>query len=259
MARTALTSNVIYYVAPTGSDATGDGSAGNPWATPSHAYSVVQRGIDLCGYKITVQLQGGLAGPFGFSGPLVGQVVPSDFEIYGDDTTWPSPANYVVSATGAGAILFYVDNGARFSVRGMTLRSPGGFGIAVAEGSVQVRNVWFGTMGGAGLDACGPNSIITGKDNLVWLFENTRAGAIAEDHGQINLPCAMIISGAPNFSLAFVQADLGGMVDASGGSVAPGSASGPRYHAFTNGIIQSGGVIFPGSVAGSTSTGGVYQ
>lgn len=44
--RTKLTGNTVFYVTAAGSDSTGDGSSGNPWATPQFAANWVSANID---------------------------------------------------------------------------------------------------------------------------------------------------------------------------------------------------------------------
>jgi hypothetical protein len=67
------------------------------------------------------------------------------------------------------------------------------------------------------------------------------------------------LNGSPNFSGAFVMAGAGSISAANNGFI--GGATGPRYDAHLNGVIftgNKGANYFPGSVAGSTSTGGQY-
>lgn len=54
--RTVLTANTTFYVATTGSDNTGDGSSGNPWATVQHAFDWIGANIDAAGFDLTIQL-----------------------------------------------------------------------------------------------------------------------------------------------------------------------------------------------------------
>ena len=72
-------------------------------------------------------------------------------------------------------------------------------------------------------------------------------------------PVHVTLTGNPNFSGAFVMAGDGGIYAAN--NTFAGSATGPRYDAHLNGVIltnNKGVNYFPGSVAGSTSTGGQY-
>lgn len=81
MSRIVPSADLTVYVSPTGSDSTGDGTSGNPWATPQHAVDVLYADYDFQGkYAATVQLAIAAAGqsPYFYpgvvmSGRLVGQ------------------------------------------------------------------------------------------------------------------------------------------------------------------------------------------
>jgi hypothetical protein len=71
---------------------------------------------------------------------------------------------------------------------------------------------------------------------------------------------AVTTEGTPNFTGAFVMAGGGSLYAANNGFPGTG-ATGPKYDAHLNGVIYTGGKsvnYFPGSVAGSVSTGGQY-
>ena len=57
--RRLLSANATYYVATTGSDSTGDGSSGSPWATIQHAIDYLVEVIDMSTYNVTIQLADG--------------------------------------------------------------------------------------------------------------------------------------------------------------------------------------------------------
>jgi hypothetical protein len=57
--REVLTANRTYYVVTTGSDSTGDGSVGSPWATLQHAADFICTNLDFNGFNILVQLADG--------------------------------------------------------------------------------------------------------------------------------------------------------------------------------------------------------
>jgi hypothetical protein len=65
--------------------------------------------------------------------------------------------------------------------------------------------------------------------------------------------------GTPNFNSGFVAASDGTVLAPV--NTFAGGATGPRYLAVLNGVIDTqgrGSNYFPGSVAGSTQTGGQY-
>jgi hypothetical protein len=227
--------------------------------TLSAAWANLRDNYDLRGFRVRIQIPASCIGSSTIEGPLTGQARATDVEFHGDAA---APGNHLVSDAAADAMLFYVTEGARFGIRGVTLRS-GGFGVIVSDGAVTISNAWFGSCGQACLDACGGRAQIVGRDHLLWLPELFTTAAVSEDHGLIALPCRLVINGAPSFSNAFVQANLGGMIDASGAVVSPGACTGKRFNVQQNGVIFTGGTddvdFFPGTVAGTMSTGGYYQ
>lgn len=58
-ARTLLTQDTTYYVATTGSDSTGTGTVGNPWATIQHAWDTIASTLDIGAFVVTIQLADG--------------------------------------------------------------------------------------------------------------------------------------------------------------------------------------------------------
>lgn len=255
--RTGLCAPATYYVSSAGSDVTGTGLLEAPWATPSHAYSWVRDNIDLSGFSVSVQVLTDITAPQVFTGPLTGQAFASDFAVVGNTGNpnaikWSSPATACL-----------VQEEARLSVSGFTM-SAGSFGFLCGGGVIMVGNIYFNSVGNACLDACGPRSVITANGPLTWMHAQTfKTAATAEDHGQINLPCSLVISGVPTFTAAFLQADLGGMIDYSNATVALGSAQGKQYSALCMGIVFSGlppgtPCTLPGNVPGVVS-GGYFQ
>ena len=68
------------------------------------------------------------------------------------------------------------------------------------------------------------------------------------------------LSGTPAFSSAFASV-AGGQINTVGNTTSSGSATGSRYSATPNGVINTNGggaSLFPGSTAGSTVTSGQY-
>ena len=260
--RTYLTAPSTYYISAIGSDSSGDGSVANPWATPAHAYSWCRDRLDLGGQKVKIQLLTAILGGSTLVGPLTGQARADDFQFVGNAS---APQLIAVTDPAPGARLFLAQEGARFGVSGMSLGAPGadGFGLIVSEGVIAASNLWFNTMGASSLDAAGPRSMIVGGGTLVWLHEQTfQCGAVAEDNAMIALCCNLTISGVATFTSAFVQGDLGGIIDATGAIVSPGCAQGRRYLAAGGGKIFTGGTqdptFFPGSIAGAVDCTSVH-
>lgn len=262
--RTRLTGPVIYYISAAGDDASGNGLRETPWATPEYAYNWCRDNLDLGGFSVTVQLLTSINGSHMFIGPLTGQVRTTDFSIVGDAA---KPSRFTCSDNSAGAVLFYATEEARFGLSGLTLSapSPGSFGLLVASGVIQPSDLYFNSIGVACMDVAGPRSVITSNSGaLTWNHGQVfTAAATAEDHGQINLSCALVISGSPAFKAAFFQADLGGMIDFSTARITRAAETGPQYSALCLGIVFSGlppgaPCPLPGNLLG-TVNGGYYQ
>jgi hypothetical protein len=250
-----LTAPATYYVDPaSGSDANDCSTSATACASVVHVYDLVQSTIDMGGKTVTVRVLGNIVGKMHFNGPLVGQKNDGDFLILGNAA---NPAALTITDA-AGSNMIFVENGARFGISGFTLSAsgPAGFGIAVGGGTVVVSNLAFSAMGGAALDVASPQSRILCQGPLTFNAAGFQSGWVAEDNGWIAMPCAVTFNGA-SFSNAVEQADLGGMVDTTGASFS-GSVSGASAHAYSGGVIQSGGVTPPGGGV-STASGGIYN
>lgn len=124
MTRTVLTAPLTVYFAPGGSDATGDGSLANPWATPAKAWAVLKSGYDLSGQSVVIQQKapGTVHCAASFTGRIVGQTgEPSQVIVQGSTTNNPLDADaYVWSPPPSGApnTAFTATLGASLTVTG---------------------------------------------------------------------------------------------------------------------------------------------
>lgn len=262
--RALLTGPLVQYVSATGTDTGNCETAGAPCATPTYIYAYDQKTFDLGSQTVTVEFQSSYSGIDGwtFIGPLVGALGPQSFVMDGG-----SPSSTTISATAAPAYLFFAQSGAQFTVQNFTLSSTGtgSADLIVSGGQISANSIWFGPTANAFVDTAGPTSLFScGSGGLTFLLNsNPNIGFVAEDHSLQALGCPLIVSGSPNWTTAFVQADLGGMIDATNSTITAASATGSRYNVSQNGIIFTGGSggpnYFPGSIAGTVSTGGYYQ
>jgi hypothetical protein len=232
-------------------------TVGKDFPDCASAYNKFRDDYDLRGKKVRVLTLVNTP-PFSLSGKVCGQARPSDFEFVGCANPWDAPGDNAMNGIGDGSPLIFASDDARFGIAGLTLRNPTGFGVAVGQGQVSVRDCWFGSFGGAALDVCGSQSLISVAGFSTILFEDTGAFAIAE-HGDIFIASKIYISGAPLFRNAFVQADLGGYVDLTGYELAlPGAATGVKYKSFSGANIENNGADLPGNLPGQIN-GGFYQ
>ena len=276
--RYRLTGNVTLNVDySSGSDSTstdGLSTGSSAFASLPYCYNIVRDEWDLNGHVVTAQLPSGtttITAGNTFSGRLVGDSTSfthAPFVISGSN-----PSTDIFQSTTASVILLYAIDGAKVAVNNLTLRSSGsgGFICLCSNGTINIGiasgtgsgTVYFGAAGNAILDAAAPTSRIRTVCDYTVLSENSNTFAVSEDHAQIELSSVMNISGSPSMTNAWVQGDLGGMIEATGFSYVSGSPTGVRYKSILNGIVFTGlgtapATFFPGSVAGSASTGGVY-
>jgi hypothetical protein len=264
MSRNYATADLDFYVTATGNDAMGDGSLAHPFATAARAYQVVQRGWDLMGqYNVNVHLSGALANVrWQFLGPLVGAIGPQSFNIIG--VPGSPGSTFCQGATGVQEAIV-IGSGARICCHDFSVNPGIGAGLfTVGGGELLVHDLWFATNGGAWIfDAAGASSSITSQGgHQLWSSGGpVNIVAVSEDNAQINLSGAWTMEYSPSWNTAFVQADLGGIVDGTGFS-ATGAGNGPRYVASVGGKVFTGtGTappnFFPGSSPGS-SAGAYY-
>jgi hypothetical protein len=243
LVRSRLTADGTIYVNESTGNDTSNGTT--PFRTVQAAYDWAQANLDLASHKLTIQVQGALTLPAVLSGPIVGQRGAADVLILG------SVASPIAWGTSS-AILINVAEGARFAVQGLSL-SAGNFCLSVSQGTVYALDCTYTGASVSALDAAGPGSII-GANNST--FNGTfGAGWTGENN------CMIVMSGSLAFSATFTnaaeQADLGGMLDTSPVTSITGTINGASAHAYSGGIIQTGGHIPPGS--GSTASGGIIQ
>ena len=145
----ALTANFSVYVSATGSDITGDGSAGNPWATIQNALNIGQQSYNLGPFNYIINVGTGgtfavatLAAPFLSAG---GQVI-----ILGNGI-----ANTTIKSTLSGTVYcLSAGPGASFHVDSCTFTSTGSGGGALFTnaGLIAHANCAFSTCGGVHIE-----------------------------------------------------------------------------------------------------------
>lgn len=137
MARTMLVSNMDFYVNPSGSDATGDGSAGNPWASPQGAYTHLQANYDLTGHLVNVYCADGLYTTSNqFTGLLVGQAGAGSLKFIGN---YSNPfACQIRPDPVLRGYAFSVDKGAQCTIGGFYMNMLGADGMAIGQDTTAV-------------------------------------------------------------------------------------------------------------------------
>ena len=256
--RTRLTANTNFYVSTTGSDANNGLTAATPWLTLQNAANIIQKNYDLNGFVATINLTAGTyTAGVAVNGPFTGATGPSSVVFLGNTG---SPSSYI-SAISSGTN-FAAYNGAQFTVSGIQISGATAYAINADGGGsfINYGNVIFGAATAAhvasGTDArivaIGDYTITGGSQN--HFFAGGSGSAIAANSRNIT------VTGTPAFGSAFALANNCASLICQSSAIS-GSATGNRYQASLNGVINTNGAgatFFPGSVAGSTATGGQY-
>lgn len=234
-------------VSTSGSDTAGDGSAGNPFATIAKAIAMIQN-MDHRGFNAVINLA---AGTYSIGANYALDQGPNPnvrLYIRGQSNASLVTITGGINASGAAA---------RLTLEFVTLTTAGI--NANNNAYVDFDNCIFGAMAssqhlfaqnGARIVAAGPYTI---NGNAIYHAAAQYDGKVFLDGNTVTL------NGTPAFSTAFAYAAQGTI---SAQSVTfSGSATGVRYNAILNGVINTAGggaSYLPGSSAGTTSTGGQY-
>ncbi|TGQ19338.1 hypothetical protein [Mesorhizobium sp. M00.F.Ca.ET.217.01.1.1] len=140
----------------------------------------------------------------------------------------------------------------------LTLRS-GAYGMIVLNGTLLFGNINFGTCTNSHFTV-GVGGFIRADENYMISGGASSAHMEAYDGAQIKVQGRSVTSlNVPVFGSSFASAGRVGTMLANGNTY-NGFATGKRYDANLNGILLTlgGASYFPGSIAGTTGTGGQY-
>jgi hypothetical protein len=256
--RKYLTANTTYYVRTDGSNAN-DGSANDAthaFLTLQGALDYIKRNIDDRGYTITVSLANGTYSSRTLWGGYWGAIT-----ITGSSSAILDCATTDIDTLNLYQCKVTLDGG-------ITIKnSAGGAGLgnAFASGDladIEIKSVTFGQSQKNHIDVskasevfCETAYTISGSAGQSHIEAYNRGGF--ETYGIYTVT----LTGTPNFGTAFAVAGVGGII-INDGVTFSGAATGTRYSAYANGVIEtfgSGANYFPGNVAGTTATGGQYN
>jgi hypothetical protein len=172
-----------------------------------------------------------------------------------------TPGNVVISVTSKSAIeLLCVANLTISGLKLQTTTSGHGIRCTVGGGLISV---------GAGMQfgACAQSHMQATNGGAISCFSAYTINGSAQWHaltqtggGVTMFGQTVTLSGTPAFTQAFVASSLLGFVSIASITYS-GAATGVRYSASGNGVINTSGggaSFFPGNTAGTTSTGGQY-
>ncbi len=251
--RETLTANRTYYVATTGSDSNSGLAVGSPFLTIQKAVDIVAE-LDMRDFQVTIQVANGTY----TAGVTLKDYLGTKFPIIlGDATT---PANVVISITTGACVIW---NGAAkfWGVNGFKLQASGAGSNAAYAGNgamLVLYNINFGATGGSHMYAVSLGVIAIGSAYTVSGGSTTGSHMYAIQGARISCTGQTVtINGTPNFTNGWIQLSRNGMADIFSNSFL-GSATGKKYTVDLNSVCFAASAILPGSIAGTTATGGQY-
>jgi len=255
-AREVLSANRTYYVRTDGNDGNNGlaNVAAGAFRTLQRAWSAIL-GLDLNGFAVTVQVGVGThtAGLDMLIAPLGGSV-----SFIGDTTT---PANVTLSTTADDC--FNLSCPATVSIRGFRLQTAtSGYCLFATGGGAQLifGNIDFGPAVGGHIRSLNCASIADAGLNYTISGGSSGYHLSAAAFGAVSVSSAVVtLTGTPAFGGGFAQSRQGTMSVVSVSY--SGVATGVRYSVDLNGVINTfggGASYLPGSISGTTATGGLY-
>ena len=253
--REILTAARTYYVRTDGSDSNNGlaNTSGGAFLTLQKAVNVVCA-LDMSIYQVTIQVGNGTYTAGASLGAYTGAYGPI---IQGDTST---PSNVLVSVTSS--TCFANSSGRAWVVKGFKLATTtSGHALYCGKDSlISHANMDFGS--------CVNRHMSGDGGTIIWTTGYTVSGGadyhmLADHGGTVRTgggSTTVTLTGTPAFSGAFAYAVRLGEIYATNVTYS-GSATGTRYSISKNAVADTNGGganYFPGSVAGSTATGGQY-
>ena len=255
-ARETLTANRTYSVATTGSDVTGDGTSGAPFATAQAALNAAAK-IDFNGFTVTVQLADGTYTGNITIPRMTGQSGVDNLVIAGNAS---AKTNVVLNQSNSYGAVIAVPQGTAVTLRDFRVASSNnGYGFFNTGGVLYYSGIDFGACSEYHIFAEGGftyqsgNCTISGDANCHWY--SGAGGSYIKSQSR-----TITASGTRNFAGGFAAFAQGGTITSNGNTFS-GTYTGPRYTGTLGGTCQTfggGASYFPGSTAGSTATGAQY-
>jgi hypothetical protein len=251
LTRAALSASADYYVATTGNDSN-PGTPGSPFLTIQKAIDVASA-LDNRGFQITIHVADGT---YTGANTLKSYVGSGMMVIVGNTTT---PSNVIISTTSNNC--FTGTNCGAWTLQAMKLQTTTtGRGI-VAQGptsSLTLLNMVFGVCVSEHVLALTKSSVTFGSSYAISGSASVHLNS-AQQSAISAASITVTITGTPAF-LTYAACDMGSLIIQQAMTFS-GSATGQKYSASLNGVIQTyggGASYLPGSTAGATATGGQY-
>lgn len=254
--REVLTATRTYYVATTGSDSNDGLTALTPFLTIQAAVDTVCA-LDISTFNVTIDVENGT-----YTGAvtLKSIVGSGTVTIMGDTTT---PANVVVSTT-SNHCFVTAENAKQWAIQGIKMQTTtSGHCLYVLNGgSLTIGNVEFGT--------CATHHMLcNGSDSKIRRSAGYKVSGGCNRHwksevgGSIDMNSVTVTVTANITVTVWADANVGSIQSIYGMTFTLGAftVTGTRYSATGNAVLfvnGAGAAYIPGTVAGSTATGGQY-
>ena len=256
--RERLTAARTYYVRTDGSDSNNGlaNTSGGAFLTIQKAIDIVAGTLDTAGYEVTIQVADGT-----YTTPIIAKVVVGGgaVVINGNSGT---PTNVIINTTSA-TCFTHTSGQVSYSLRYMklTTTTSGNCIYCGANSRVYFSGIDFGA-------APGSTHIYAEQQGVVQAQATYTISGSAAYHytagsqAEIRVTGAawtVTISGSPTFT-AFAYCGALGFLHHNSVTFS-GTVTGKRYDVVENGLVKTyggGASYFPGTVAGTTATGGQY-
>lgn len=256
--RRQIRSDLAYYVSASGSDAADGLSPTSAFATLQKAWDTLCK-LDLSIYTATINVA---AGAYGAG--IVSNAAPTggaSIIIQGDVA---SPASTAITTSNHG---FYFGGAlpCPLTIRGFKIAATGASKGGVVMAGRGVATCLSIEAGAGGTGYCGFYATQGEGARIIISTGQTVSGSmpayVSSIGGVVQFYAVPVtLTGAPAFSWGFAQCANMGMILAAGVTFS-GTATGLRYGVSLNSVIHTNGGganFFPGSVAGTASSGGQY-
>ena len=258
-----LTADETFFVRTTGSDTTGDGSSGNPWATLQFANEELARTVNTGSFNVTID-----TGPGSFAGLAAVSVDgQGSVTVKGDSN---STTILTANGTGISSVRMRDLQGSDWVLEDLELRPNSNFGLVVLSNASAVsisnsirvsdwtRSAFFVNGNSAVLDAGGANIFLdpSNSSTTFAVFEGASNSQTEIRSANLTMSGTGIM-----FSLGFASLTEGALLDATASTIGGTTPTGPRFRVDSNSVINTSGLgttHFPGTTAGTEVNGGVY-